>query len=95
MELLTPIGLAHWIMGDGSKHNLGLHLSVYAFSKKDVNLLINTLEIKFHLKCSIHNLSTIGHKPRIYIYIWKESMPLLKDLVKLYIIPEMKYKINE
>jgi len=93
MELLTPIGLAHWIMGDGSKHNLGLHLSVYAFSKKDVNLLINTLEIKFHLKCSIHNLSTIGHKPRIYI--WKESMPLLKDLVKLYIIPEMKYKINE
>lgn len=30
--LLTPIALAHLIMGDGSKHNEGLHLSVYSFS---------------------------------------------------------------
>jgi hypothetical protein len=25
--LLTLLGLAHWIMGDGSRQNLGLHLS--------------------------------------------------------------------
>lgn len=93
MEILTPVGLAHWIMSDGSKQNLGLHLSVYAFTKEDVNLLIKVLELKFGLKCSIHNLSSIGDKPRIYI--WKDSMPLLKDTVSRYIIPEMKYKINE
>jgi hypothetical protein len=93
LEILTPLGLAHWIMGDGSKQNLGLHLSVYAFTKEDVNLLIEVLELKFGLNCSIHNLSSIGDKPRIYI--WKEYMPLLKDIVSRYMISDMKYKINE
>jgi hypothetical protein len=54
-------------MGDGSRHNLGLHLSVYAFTLDEVQLLINVLESKFGLKCSIHKLSSIGGKPRIYI----------------------------
>jgi LAGLIDADG DNA endonuclease family len=93
IDILTPVGLAHWIMGDGSKQNLGLHLSVYAFTKEDVNLLIEALEFKFGLKCSIHNLSSIGDKPSIYI--WKDSMPLLKGIVGKYILPEMKYKLNE
>lgn len=54
-------------MGDGSRQNLGLHLSVYAFSPSEVELLINTLETKFLLKCTVHKLSTIGGKARIYI----------------------------
>jgi len=54
-------------MGDGSRQNKGLHLSVYAFTIEDVKLLINVLETKFDLKCSIHKHSTIGNKPRIYI----------------------------
>jgi hypothetical protein len=33
----------------------------------------NVLEFKFGLKCSIHKLSSIGRKPRIYI--WQESSP--------------------
>lgn len=91
MELLTPIGLAHWIMGDGSRQNRGLHLSVYAFTLNEVQLLINVLKTKFGIKCSIHKLSSIGGKPRIYI--WEESMIQLRSLVDDYIIPSMKYKI--
>jgi LAGLIDADG DNA endonuclease family len=91
-DILTPIGLAYWIMGDGFRHNLGLHLSVYAFSPNEIELLINTLETKFLLKCSIHKHSTIGGKPRIYI--WKESMDKLRLLVTPYIIPSMRYKIH-
>lgn len=53
-ELLTDIGLAHWIMDDGSKHGDGLHLNVYAFSPECVDRLINVLTTKFGLKCSIH-----------------------------------------
>jgi len=60
MELLIPTGLAYWIMGDGSMHNKGLHLSVYAFSSEELNLLIKVLEHKFGLYCSIHNLFSIG-----------------------------------
>lgn len=34
-ELLTPRGLAFWIMDDGSRQGSGLHISVYAFSNED------------------------------------------------------------
>ncbi len=92
-ELLTPLVLAHWIMGDGSRQNKGLHLSVYAFTIEDVKLLINVLETKFDLKCSIHKHSTIGNKPRIYI--WEKSRTKLRILVSPYIIPSMQYKIQK
>jgi hypothetical protein len=53
-NLLTEIGLTHWIMNDGFKHGKGLHLNVYAFFIEDVDKLISTLKDKFKLKCSIH-----------------------------------------
>ena len=71
-ELLTDIGLAHWIMDDGSKQGNGLHLNVYAFSPECVDRLINVLTNKFGLKCSIHFKDD---KTRIYVF--KESMELL------------------
>lgn len=92
-KLLIPVGLAHWILGDGSRQNLGLHLSVYAFTWDEVKLLINVLENKFNLKCSYHIHSSIGGKLRIYI--WEESMEKLRLLVSPYIIPSMLYKIQK
>ena len=57
-QLLTPIGLAYWIMDDGSLQNKGLHLSVYGFTYEEVELLKAALESLFlpndSLKCSIH-----------------------------------------
>lgn len=89
-ELLTPKGLAFWIMDDGSKQGSGLHLSVYAFSNKDVDKLMFTLQDKFNLRCSIHY--NRNNKPRIYIF--KESMDRLISLVKPYFINEMLYKLG-
>jgi hypothetical protein len=89
-ELLTPKGLAFWIMDDGSKQGKGLHISVYAFSNEDVDKLMFTLQDKFNLKCSIHY--NRDNKPRIYIF--KESMEDLITLVKPYFISEMLYKLG-
>lgn len=89
-KLLTPIGLAFWIMDDGSKHGNGLHISVYAFDNEDVDMLMFTLQDKFNLKCSIHYNK--DNKPRIYIF--KESMVNLINLVKPYFINEMLYKLG-
>jgi len=89
-ELLTPKGLAFWIMDDGSKQGTGLHLSVYAFTNEDVDRLMFTLQDKFNLKCSIHY--NRDKKPRIYIF--KESMVDLINLVKPYFINEMLYKLG-
>ena len=89
-ELLTPRGLAFWIMDDGSKNGDGLHISVYAFSTTDVDKLMFTLQDKFNLKTSIHY--NRDRKPRIYIF--KESMDTLINLVKPYFIKEMLYKLG-
>ena len=89
-ELLTPRGLAHWIMDDGSRQGKGLHLSVYAYTTEDVDKLMLTLQDKFNLKCSIHY--NRDHKPRIYIFM--ESMGHLRTIVKGYFIKEMLYKLG-
>lgn len=40
---LTPLALAFWIMGDGSKQNEGLHLNTYGLKLEDINLLVDAL----------------------------------------------------
>jgi len=77
-------------MDDGSRQGSGLHISIYGFSNEDVNKLMFTLQNKFNLKCSIHY--NRDNKPRIYIF--KESMDCLIDLVKPFFIPEMLYKLG-
>jgi hypothetical protein len=89
-QLLTPKGLAFWIMDDGSRYGTGLHISVYAFSNEDVDKLMFTLQDKFALRCSIHY--NRDKKPRIYVF--KESMDRLRSLVSPYFIKEMLYKLG-
>jgi LAGLIDADG DNA endonuclease family len=77
-NLLTPKGLAYWIMDDGSLQNKGLHLNTYGFTNQDILNLKITLENMFGentLKCSIHN-----HKKGERIYIWEESMELIRKI---------------
>ena len=50
-NLLTPllqeVGLAYWIMDDGSIQNKGLHLNTYGFTNEDILKLKKTLETMF------------------------------------------------
>nr|QBM09620.1 hypothetical protein [Dactylella sp.] len=87
-DLLTPVALAHMIMGDGSGTASGLRISTDSFSVKEVVLLINVLIIKYGLKCS---LNMIGGKPRIYIS--SSSLELLKSIINPFIVPSMQYKL--
>jgi hypothetical protein len=90
-QLLTPKGLAYWIMDDGSIQNKGLHLSVYGFILEDVNLLKFTLEYlfapEFLIKCTIH-------KKGYRLYIWEESMNKIRGHIFPYMHKNMLYKIN-
>ena len=91
-NLLTPIGLAYWIMDDGSLQNKGLHLNTYGFNTEDILNLKKTLENMFgenSLKCSIHK-----HKSGERIYIWERSMELLRNNIYQYMHKDMLYKIN-
>jgi len=52
-KLLTPIGLAYWIMDDGSWVNTRYHLNTNGFERTHVEILTKALFNKFHLKCSV------------------------------------------
>jgi len=91
-EYLTPLALAIWIMDDGSKVSKGLKLCTNSFSYNECLFLINILNEKFSLKASVQSTGN-KFKNQYHIYIWKESMSTLKNIVEEYIIPEMKYKI--
>jgi ubiquinol-cytochrome c reductase cytochrome b subunit len=89
-EFLTPLALAIWIMDDGAKVSKGLKLCTNSFTYSECLLLIKALHNNFNLKASVQSA---GSKDQYILYIWKESMNDLRNIVSPYIIPEMKYKI--
>jgi hypothetical protein len=89
-DYLTPVALANWIMGDGSRTRHGLILCTDSNTLKDVILLINILIIKFDLKCTLRE----HRKNQFRIYISEQSMNKLRSLVKPYMIESMLYKIH-
>ena len=89
-DYLTPIALAHWIMGDGKIHSHGLILCTDSFTNQDVARLINILIIKYGLNCTMIEYKTGA--PNIYIRY--DSMDLLRTIVTPYMLPIFYYKIH-
>ena len=88
-DLLTPIGLAHWIQGDGQVASNGLRLCTDSYQLSEVVKLMNVLMIKYRINCS---LNILRGRPRIYISA--KSMNLLSSIVKPYISKDMIYKLE-
>lgn len=90
-ELLTPVALAHLIMGDGSSSRHGLLLCTDSFTIPEVIKLMNVLIIKYQLNCTLrfHTPS----QPRIYIR--EGSMPKLRVIVERYMTYSMMYKLDK
>ena len=74
-------------MCDGSLHNKGVHLNVYAFDPVSVQHLIDALT-NMGLVCTIHK-----HKAGPRIYISANSAQRLRELVLPYMVPSMMYKL--
>lgn len=89
-EYLTPLALAIWIMDDGTKVSKGLKFCTNSYSYSDCLLLVKVLHENFELKATVQSA---GVPNQYVIYIWKESMIKLREIIIIHIIPEMKYKI--
>lgn len=92
-NLLTPIALAHLIMGDGSTRPHGLTICTNNYLLKDVVRLMNVLIIRYNLKCTLH-LHKQNNKNGYEIYIKQQSMFLLRNIVSPYTHSVMSYKLN-
>jgi hypothetical protein len=92
-ELITPIGLAIWIMDDGYKNNKGIVLCTDSFTLSEVNLLIEVLKFKFGLNVRIYNRRQKDKPLRWRISI-NDPDNKLKELVFPYFVPSMLYKLG-
>jgi hypothetical protein len=93
-SLLKPIGLAHWIMGDGYFSEGTVYLSTDNFSKQEVEKLIQVLEDNFNLRSTIKiRRNSIGVSC-YRIRFSSESLDKLREIVFPFFIPEMLYKLN-
>lgn len=90
-DLLTPVGLAYLIMGDGSFHKRDGYvvLCTEGFTNPDNLRFLAVLIQKFGLSCR-----TERHGERMRIVIRRESVELLRSLVLSHMIPEMKYRVG-
>ena len=88
--LLTPVALAHFIMGDGQRRDLGLVLCTDSFTIQEVVSIINVLILRYTLICRIRE----NNKGQYRIYISEKSMDKLRAIVIPYMIDTMLYKLN-
>lgn len=85
--LLTPVALAYWHMGDGGWTGNGIHLATNSFSSQDVLRLVNVLQTKYGISCTVHS----GNR----IYIWAKSVPDFVALIRPHIHEVMMYKVDK
>jgi ubiquinol-cytochrome c reductase cytochrome b subunit len=91
-DYLTPLGLANWIMQDGSFHKgQGINIATNSFTHDECLFLANILNKKYKFKTSVIKS---GHPNQWKISIWKESMPILRKIIKPYFIEAMEYKLG-
>jgi hypothetical protein len=89
IQYLTPLALAIWIMDEGTFKSPGVRITINNFTKEEGERLIEILQIKYSIESSLHK-----NKNRYQLYIKKESMKILIDLVKPYFHPTMLYKLG-
>lgn len=87
-DYLDYISLAHWIMGDGAKHNKGIILCTDGFTIIEVILLMNIIRIKFDINPTMYQTK---NRPRIHIF--KRDLLKIRPLISPYFVEHFLYKI--
>jgi len=77
-------------MSDGVSSEYGLTICTDSYTLKDVVRLINILQIRYDLDCTIHYYKGLPH-----IYIKANSMDKLRKIVSPHIISFFAYKLRK
>lgn len=89
--LITPLTLAVWISDDGGWANGGVRIATNEFTLTEVTLLANILKSKFALDVTIQKISI---ENKFSIYIKKNSVNKLKEIIFPYLHSSMYYKLG-
>lgn len=93
----NPLTLAIWYMDDGSldfreKYHYSFSLSTDAFSRDEVELLQQILQVTFNIEASIQQPSSRG-KRYCKLYIGVQSRDRFLDLIQPHIVRCFNYKL--
>nr|WBU10895.1 LAGLIDADG homing endonuclease [Malassezia sp.] len=78
-------------MDDGSRSGKSIKWATNSFCYEDCIHLTHVLYKLYNIKTSVNSA---GKENQYVIYVLKESMPTLRNLVKDYIVSSMLYKIQ-
>lgn len=94
---LTPLSLAHWLMGDGyyNSSDKRIILCTEGFTSLEIDKLIYALIHKFNIKSSKIKRSSSFPDQRWRIKINLQDVNKFKLLVIDHVLPEMLYKLGE
>lgn len=87
-ELITPRALAVWFMDDGSNTKESLTLNTHCFSRKDQLRIIGFLKENYGIATTL-----VKDRSKLKIRIGKFEYQKFINLIKLFVIPSMNYKI--
>ena len=87
---MNPLVLAVWIMDDGSYQKGRIDISTYSFSLKEINRLQEALLKVFNVEARYYKDRDKGFR----MYFNQENTRRVIEVIRLYIIPSMRYKIG-
>jgi hypothetical protein len=90
-EFLTPMSLAIWFMGDGSKAGDSAKIATNCFTLEEIEYLSNILFSKYNI---IATAQKAGLNKGHILYIPKKSMATFTNLIKPYMIKSLYYKLS-
>lgn len=97
-DLITPISIAHWIMGDGYFTGTTSYICTDNFTKNEVIILQKIFKDKFNidvkLKTRWYTLSNNEEKISYRLKILPKDLNKLILLIKPHVITEMYYKLG-
>jgi hypothetical protein len=95
-KYLDPVALAYWICDDGQLVKRGgITLCTDSYTLPEVELLIQILENKYKLKCTIHIKKGISGNEYHRIYIGRKSLYEIKPLLISHMHKYFLYKLHE
>lgn len=97
IDYLSPIGLATWIMDDGTWAGSGVRIATNSFTYDEVLHLCSVLDQKYNIKATV-NIGGYDKHDRNHIqynvYIHAESIAKLRSIVMPHFVPSMVYKLG-
>ena len=87
---IDNLALGVWFMDDGSKSRSSYYLNTQQFNFDEQSKLIDLLKKRFNLDASLNR-----DKAYYRIRINTESSKRLRELIRSFVIPSMKYKLDD